>query len=79
MTDEQLTTIYNQANGITGKRLPITTQRIFAAMRAAASEALERAAKVCEERGERNRIAAGFPNGDRDEFYCADDIRKLKP
>jgi hypothetical protein len=40
---------------------------------------LERAAKACEERGERNRIAAGLPNGDRDEFYCADDIRRLKP
>lgn len=38
---------------------------------------IERAAKVCEERGERNRIAAGLPNGDRDEFYCADDIRRL--
>ena len=39
---------------------------------------LERAAKACEERGERNRLAAGLPNGDRDEFYCADDIRRLK-
>jgi len=38
---------------------------------------LERAAKACEERGERNRLAAGLPNGDRDEFYCADDIRRL--
>ena len=38
---------------------------------------LERAAKVCEERGERNRLAAGLPQGDRDEFYCADDIRLL--
>jgi hypothetical protein len=35
MTDEQLTAIYNEANDITGKRLPITTARIFAAMRAA--------------------------------------------
>lgn len=34
MTDEQLTAIYNEANGITGKRLPITTARIFTAMRA---------------------------------------------
>lgn len=40
---------------------------------------LERAAKTCEERGERNRISAGKPNGDRDEFYCADDIRRLIP
>lgn len=43
------------------------------------SLALERAAKACEERGDRNRIAAGLPNGDRDEFYCADDIRRLMP
>ena len=38
---------------------------------------IERAAKACEERGERNRLATGLPNGDRDEFYCADDIRQL--
>ena len=38
----------------------------------------ERAAKACEERGQRNRLASGRPNGDRDEFYCADDIRALK-
>lgn len=35
ITDEQLTTIYNTANGIgEGKAPPITTQRIFCAMRA---------------------------------------------
>ena len=45
--------------------------------RAIEAATLERAAKVCEERGERNRIANGKPNGDRDEFYCADDIRRL--
>jgi hypothetical protein len=77
ISDKTLTSIYNQANGITGKRLPITTARIFAAMRAAMDDALDRAARACEERGERNRIAAGLPNGDRHEFYCADDIRKL--
>lgn len=34
-TDDELTEIYNRANGITdGKAPPITTQRIFAAMRA---------------------------------------------
>lgn len=38
---------------------------------------IERAAKACEERGERGRLATGLPNGDRDEFYCADDIRRL--
>ena len=47
----------------------------FAKLVAAAER--ERCAKVCEERGERNRISAGLPNGDRDEFYCADDIRSL--
>lgn len=35
MTDDELTALYNEANGISGKRLPITTQRIFTAMRAA--------------------------------------------
>ena len=34
-TDAELTEIYNRANGITGgKSPPITTQRIFTAMRA---------------------------------------------
>lgn len=36
MTDEQLTAIYNEASGINPTRhTPITTARIFAAMRAA--------------------------------------------
>jgi hypothetical protein len=35
LTDEECTRIYNEANGITTKNPPITTQRIFAAMRAA--------------------------------------------
>lgn len=36
MTNEQLTAIYNEANGLDPKRHnPITTERIFAAMRAA--------------------------------------------
>lgn len=34
----------------------------------------EACAQLCRERGERNRIAEGKPKGDRDEFYCADDI-----
>lgn len=35
MTDEELTRIYKQANGeTTGKAQPLTTQRIFKAMRA---------------------------------------------
>ena len=39
MTDEELTEIYNAANGLDPKRHnPITTERIFAAMRAAMAE-----------------------------------------
>ncbi len=45
VTDEELTAIYNEANGITGKRLPITTARIFTAMRAAI-EAERKAAQL---------------------------------
>lgn len=43
-SDEQLTEIYNKANGIEGgKNPPITTQRIFAAMRAMPASALKAA------------------------------------
>jgi hypothetical protein len=38
----------------------------------------EACAKACENRGEENRIADGKPSGDRDEFYCADDLRMGK-
>lgn len=38
LTDEDLTRIYNEANGIDGKNPPITTMRIFAAMRAVAAQ-----------------------------------------
>lgn len=37
MTNEELTQIYHEANGIVGKNPPITTERIFTAMRAAMS------------------------------------------
>ncbi len=47
MTDEELTLLYNEANGITGKRLPITTQRIFVAMRAAIEEECKAAQLRC--------------------------------
>lgn len=50
MTDEHLTAIYNEANGIDGgKNPPITTQRIFAAMRLIAEKEQERCAQVCDE------------------------------
>lgn len=43
-TDADLTRIYNQANGITsGEHVPITTERIFAAMRTARASSNERA------------------------------------
>ena len=63
MTDEELTALYNEANGITGKRLPITTQRIFTAMRAAILAEREACAKVCDEqayewRGANTQIVA---------------------
>jgi hypothetical protein len=38
MTDEECTRVYNEANNITIKNPPITTQRIFAAMRAVAAQ-----------------------------------------
>lgn len=45
MTNEDLTRLYNEANGIPeGKAPPITTERIFTAMRAVQ----ERCAGVCD-------------------------------
>jgi hypothetical protein len=45
MTNEKLTAIYNEANGLDPKRHnPITTERIFTAMRAMGAMALEEAA-----------------------------------
>lgn len=49
MTNEELTRIYNEANGLDPKRHnPITTERIFAAMRAAMAREREACARVCE-------------------------------
>ena len=74
MTDDEIMNVWlGLSKRSSHIRLPI---REFA--RTIEAETLERAAKACEERGERNRIAAGLPNGDRDEFYCADDIRRLQ-
>ena len=51
-TNQELTEIYNRANNITeGKRPPISTEKIFAAMRLIAKES--------EERGE-NAVAFDF-------------------
>ncbi len=49
MTDAELTKIYNDANGIPpGKAPPITTQRIFAAMRGAAARERAECALLCD-------------------------------
>jgi hypothetical protein len=49
LTDERLTQIYNTANNIAdGKRPPITTQRIFAAMRLVEKLTLQRVAALKE-------------------------------
>ena len=48
MTDDELTDIYNKANGLDPKRHnPITTERIFAAMRAAAEKYREAYLEHC--------------------------------
>lgn len=50
MTNEELTEIYNRANNnIPVRHLPITTERIFAAMRAAIVAEREACAKACED------------------------------
>lgn len=48
MTNEELTAIYNEANGLDPKRHnPITTERIFTAMRAAMSAERTACMKAC--------------------------------
>ena len=44
-SNDELTAIYNEANGITVKNPPITTERIFAAMRRVAQIAARAAQK----------------------------------
>ena len=59
MTNEDLTRLYNEANGITeGKAPPITTERIFTAMRAAYA-----AARVPSEAARREQLAEAFTSG----------------
>lgn len=49
MTNEELTAIYNEANGLDPKRHnPITMERIFAAMREAVTREREECANECE-------------------------------
>jgi len=47
LTDKELTLIYNEASGLEPKRLnPITTQRVFAAMRATAAAEAETTQRI---------------------------------
>jgi hypothetical protein len=64
-TDQELTRIYNEANGIgEGKSPPITTQRIFTAMRAAQAKALRDAGKkLLLTQSELNRMADELEKG----------------
>lgn len=70
MSNEKLTAIYNEANGLDPKRHnPITTERIFAAMRAAMAAEREACAKVCE------AIQAKTDKWGPMAVYCAEQIR----
>jgi len=63
MTNEQLTDLYNEANGLDPKEHnPITTERIFAAMRAAIAAEREECAKVCE-KFTNSKSGHPFPEG----------------
>lgn len=54
MTSEELTAIYNEANGLDMKRHnPITTERIFTAMQAAMAVERQRCAKEIREESDR--------------------------
>ena len=66
LTDEVLTRIYNEASGIDLKRHnPITTQRVFSAMRAIAAAELE----ACLE------IVGKYESDDSDLIYKAIEMR----
>ena len=59
MTNEDLTRLYNAANGIPeGKAPPITTERIFTAMRAAYA-----AAHMPSKAARREQLAEAFTSG----------------
>ena len=58
MTNEELTRIYHEANGIVGKNPPITTERIFTAMRAAYA-----AAHMPSKAARREQLAEAFTSG----------------
>ena len=75
-TDAELTRIYNEANGIDGKNPPITTERIFRAMRAAYTLGLEEAARKCEESDQEYEPYTGKPKSLN--HTCAKAIRAMK-
>ncbi len=59
MTNEDLTRLYNEANGIPeGKAPPITTERIFTAMRAASASAC-----FARKAARREQLAEAFTSG----------------
>jgi hypothetical protein len=73
MTDAELTAIYNEANGVgEGKRPPLTTEKVFAAMRLVAAKERERCAQVCENQPPNKGIIA-LAEAER----CAEKIRNL--
>lgn len=66
MTDEKLTELYNTANGLDPKRHnPITTERIFTAIRAAIEAEREACANECKKQAERQhmRFSGTFASG----------------
>jgi hypothetical protein len=73
MTDEELTVIYKTANNEVGKGQPITTQRIFTAMRAVEKAAYERAERAC--LAIRSDSSDGYYDAIAD---CVYEIRALK-
>lgn len=86
MSDEELTRIYNEANGLDQKRHnPITTERIFVAMRAAMAAEREECAKICDNLSDEawkrwkeiyNPHDDGLSDG---AAACATDIRARSP
>ena len=73
MNDEQLTEIYNKANGIeAGKNPPITTERIFAAMREAVKQEREACAAICDHYEEQATYMASIDIRERNENKSGD-------
>ena len=69
MTDEQLTEIYNRANNVPPKGRPLSTQQIFAAMRAAMATEREACAVLCDAAAMKmeQEAQAAIDSGEHDE------------